>query len=100
MKKIKTKTATDKPTKAANIAAGRIFKYSTFDEPADSRIQVKMPESFRHHFVMAARSEKKSLSFVILELLREKYGEPKTKKTAAKKAVDIDGLFGTEETEL
>jgi hypothetical protein len=115
MKKIIEKKAVKKPvdkaTKAANIAAGRVFKYSVFDEPANSRIQVKMPEPLRHHFVIAARLEKKSLAFVIVELLREKYGEPtksktKTKaaakKVAAKKATapDIDGLFGNERTEL
>lgn len=108
MKKITEKKAVKKPvdraTKAAHIAAGRVFKYSQFSEPADSRIQVKMPESLRHHFVLAARVEKKSLAYVIVELLREKYGEPKkTKKPAAVKKkidIDIDGLFGTEVTEL
>jgi hypothetical protein len=111
MKKIKEKTVKSKITKAANIAAGRIVQYSQFSEPADSRIQVKMPEPLRHHFVLAARMEKKSLSFVIIELLREKYGEPQTKtktkkavvkKVAAKKTAkpDIDGLFGDGETEL
>jgi hypothetical protein len=100
------KKVKDTATKAANIAAGRVFKYSQFSEPADSRIQVKMPESFRHFVVLAARTEKKSLSYVIIELLREKYGEPKkTKKIAAKKVEqpklpDIDGLFGSEITEL
>jgi hypothetical protein len=115
MKKISNKKEDKKAvkttqTKAANIAAGRVFKYSQFDEPATSRIQVKMPEALRHHFVLAARIEKKSLAFVIVELLREKYGEPKqskTKKAVAKKVAaaaavkpDIDGLFGTEITEL
>jgi hypothetical protein len=114
MKKISNKKEDKKAvkttqTKAANIAAGRIFKYSQFDEPATSRIQVKLPEPLRHHFVMAARQEKKSLAFVIIEALRERYGEPtKTKTKAAAKKVaaaetvkpDIDGLFGTEITEL
>ncbi len=112
MKKLTEKKAVKKPvdkqTKAANIAAGRIFKYSQFSEPATSRIQVKMPESLRHHFVIAARVEKKSLAYVIVELLREKYGEPKTKKKAVVKKVavaeptkpDIGGLFGDEITEL
>lgn len=108
MKKIKDKTAKITQAKGAKIAAGRIFKYSQFAEAVDSRIQVKMPESFRHFFVLAARQEKKSLSFVIMELLKEKYGEPKktkTKKAAAKKVEqpklpDIDGLFGNQETEL
>jgi hypothetical protein len=115
MKKITEKKAVkkvkDTPTKAANIAAGRIVQYSQFDEPATSRIQVKMPEPYRHHFVLAARVEKKSLAFVIVELLKEKYGEPKpakTKKTTAvKKAAaepepkfDIALLFSDEVTEL
>ncbi len=113
-KKITVKKAVKKPvdkqTKAAHIAAGRIFKYSVFDQPADSRIQVKMPENLRHHFVLAARTEKKSLAFVIVELLREKYGEPtKTKKKAAAKKVaaetvepkfDTSLLFSDEITEL
>jgi hypothetical protein len=113
-KKITEKKAVKKPVdkkvKAAHIAAGRVFKYSQFSEPADSRIQVKMPEALRHHFVLAARMEKKSLAYVIVELLREKYGEPKKSKkqktTAVKKPAaaavkpDIDGLFGSEETEL
>ncbi len=98
------KKVKDTATKAANIAAGRVFKYSQFSEPATSRIQVKMPENLRHHFVLAARTEKKSLAFVIVELLREKYGEPRKAKKAAKKVaekkIDIDGLFGNEITEL
>jgi hypothetical protein len=109
MKKIKDKTAKITQAKGAKIAAGRVFKYSQFDELVDSRIQVKMPENWRHHFVMAARSEKKSLAFVIVELLREKYGEPKKTKTkaAAKKVAaaetnqpKLDALFGDEITEL
>jgi hypothetical protein len=53
------------------------FLYSDFGGlAADSRIQVKMPESYRDHWVTAARKEKKSLSSVIVELLKKQYGEP------------------------
>lgn len=61
--------------KSRQKRAGR-FLYSSFSKPADSRIQVKMPEHLRNHWVAAARGEKRSLSSVVIELLEKRYGLP------------------------
>lgn len=67
----------NKQVKTTSPKAKR-FQYSDFGgQAADSRIQVKMPESYRDHWIAAARREKKSLSFVICELLKNQYREPK-----------------------
>ncbi len=52
------------------------FKYSSFSQPANSRVQVKMPEPFRDYWLAEARQEKQSLSSVIIDLLAARYGYP------------------------
>ncbi len=70
-----------------------------------------MPEIYRDFWVSAARREKKSLSFIITELLKARYGEPDSaapiKATQsdstvepAAKTFDPDELFGTGSTEI
>jgi hypothetical protein len=71
-----TKSEENKEVKKTAAGTKR-FLYSDFGGlPADSRIQVKMPESYRDYWIAAARREKKSLSSVICELLKKQYGEP------------------------
>ncbi len=69
-----------------------------------------MPEIYRDFWVAAARRGKKSLSFVITQLLRACYGEPdfappEAARTdpavePAAKTFDPDELLGTGRTEI
>ncbi len=68
-----------KKKETQNPSEKRPYIYSNFGALVpNSRVSVKLPEPYRDHWMLSARREKRSLSSVIVELLKEKYGVPTT----------------------